>query len=315
MNEKEIIQRFFTRQHKGPSVVVGIGDDAAVITLESNLDLVVTTDTMVENVHFTKETRPYDLGYKLMAVNLSDLAAMGAQPKWATLDLTLVEVNEKWLENFAQGLFDCADKFGVTLIGGDLTRGSQINTSIQLIGTVPKNTMLTRTGAQANDLVFVTGILGLAADAVKKLYRHEHDHSCLSKAQYMALYYPSPRINLGAELREIATSAIDISDGLLHELEILCQMNHLGAKITEENIPVAEQVDLNLAMTGGEDYELLFTANPNDQSTVMQLAKQHNCQISQIGALHKNGQDIELLRNGETIPLQKYSGFDHFERR
>ena len=311
MNEKDIIERFFLRQHSEPSLVLGIGDDAAVIAPDAGFELVVTTDTMVEDIHFTKETKPEALGYKLMAVNLSDLAAMGAQPKWATLNLTLVEVDERWLQQFAAGLFACADKFAVTLVGGDLTRGGQINASIQLIGIVANNTALTRAGAQINDLVFVTGRLGLAASAIQKLYQHDHDHSCLTAAQYKALYNPIPRVELGDDLREIASSAIDISDGLLHELKILCDQSHLGAKIVEENIPVATGADLDLAMIGGEDYELLFTASPNKESAIKRQAIKHHCQITQLGSLQdQNG--IEWLRHGNAIPLPKKTGFDHF---
>jgi len=311
LNETEIIQRFFTRRSNDQSIIVGIGDDGAVVQPPANQELVITTDTIVEGSHFTKQTKPYDIGFKLMAVNLSDLAAMGAKPKWATLNLTLKTVNENWLEKFSHGVFDCAEKFQVVVIGGDLTKGAQVNASAQLIGTVPRNRTLTRSGAQAGDLIFITGSVGLAAYALQKLEQHGYDHACLSQDQHESLYRPIPRIELGIGLRGLATTAIDISDGLLHELGIICTRNKVGANVIVQHIPIAKGVDLRMALTGGDDYELLFTASSSDGPKIYEIAKIHNCKVTQIGTL--NGKEkIELYYHNKLMPLPDSLGFDHF---
>lgn len=312
MNEKEIIRHFFTRQLNDQAVQVGIGDDGAVVSPPANHELVITTDAMVQDTHFTKETSPYDLGYKLLAVNLSDVAAMGAEPKWATLNITLPTIDTAWLQQFSQGLFDCADKFQVALIGGDLSKGEQTHVAIQLIGIVPTGQALTRAGAHVGDSVFVTGSIGAAAHAIGELYLHNHDQSCLSATQYQALYRPVPRVEIGIGLRKLASCAIDISDGLLHELQILCTANAVGVSLMLEKVPVANKVDVEVALTGGEDYELLFSAKTDHLDAIKQLALTHECDITNIGEVTA-GNTIEMLQNGNVLPPLQCSGFDHFQ--
>ena len=312
MNEKEIIRRFFTRQLNDQAVQVGIGDDGAVVSPPENHELVITTDAMVQDSHFTKETSPYDLGYKLLAVNLSDVAAMGAEPKWATLNITLPTIDMTWLQQFSQGLFECADQYQVALIGGDLCKGTQTHVAIQLIGIVPTGQALTRAGAQVGESVFVTGSIGTAAHAIGELYLHDHDQSCLSATQYQALYRPVPRVEIGIGLRKLASCAIDISDGLLHELQILCTASAVGVSLLLENIPVANNVDVEVALTGGEDYELLFTTKSDHIGAINQLALIHGCDIANIGAITA-GDSIEMLQDGRVLPPLQFSGFDHFQ--
>ncbi len=311
MNESEIIQRYFIHSPHDQSVSVGIGDDAAVVVPPAGEELVITTDSMVEGTHFLRNTNPYFIGYKLMAINLSDLAAMGAKPMWATLNLTLCEINEDWLDQFSQGFFNCANKFEVTLIGGNLAKGGQTNATVQLTGSIPKGSALKRTGAASNDLLFVTGQIGLAAFSLQRLSCNQYDHDCLSSEQIDALYCPVPRIEFGIALREIASSVIDISDGLLHELQEICNANQLGSQVISERIPLATGVDLNTALTGGDDYELLFTANKKNSDKIHQLARQYNVQVTQIGEMNSR-KEIELFRSGERIPVPLNTGFDHF---
>lgn len=311
MNETEIIQRFFSRRTDDRSIVLGIGDDGAVVSTPTDHELVITTDTMVEDIHFTIKSPPADLGYKLMACNLSDLAAMGATPKWATLNLTLAKIDEDWLQEFSQGLFDCADQFDVSLIGGDLTKGRQINAAIQLVGMAPTGTALTRKGAGEGDLIFVTGTIGLAAQATELLYQCNHDHSCLSLEQRKALYRFTPKVEIGTALRKIATSAIDISDGLLHEVNIICNTNQVGATLIVEDMPITNDIDTHLALNGGEDYELLFTTKPDREQFIQEIAKQADCPITRIGVITSTGK-IELRDHGEKLALPKSLGFDHF---
>lgn len=317
MNESELIKRYFLRENKDECIKLGIGDDAAVIQPPANEQLVVTTDTMVEGSHFTAQSKPYDIATKLMAVNLSDIAAMGATPKWATLTVTLSVIDELWLHSFSDGLFSYLDRYQVSLVGGDVTKGEQTNVAIQLIGIVPTQKELRRSGAVLNDDIYVTGEIGCAAQAVRILYEnnqnpsHLHENSILSAEQKNALYAPEPRIEVGRALRDIATSAIDISDGLLHELNILCEQSLLGAALTLDQLPIAKNCEMNLALTGGDDYELLFTANKEARDTINTIAQQHNCTITRIGTMNLTTK-IELFYENKLFAMPKKLGFDHF---
>lgn len=312
LNEQEIIQRYFTQPLKDPAITLGIGDDAAIIAPPAEHELVITTDTMVEGSHFTVEMPPVDLGYKLMAVNLSDMAAMGAEPKWATLNITLTTLDESWLQSFSEGLLDCAQMYKVALIGGDLTKGMQLNASVQLIGIVPNGTALTRNGAQVGDQIFVTGTIGAAATALQELQLHHYAHDCLTAELYQALYHPQPRIELGIALRSLANCAIDISDGLLHELKLLCNVGDVGARLQLDQLPCTELVDPHTGLIGGEDYELLFTAPANCSEKINNLIDQFDCPITEIGEIIA-GNAIEIRQQGRPVEVPKCSGFDHFE--
>ncbi len=314
LNEQEIIQRFFIQPLDDPAVTLGIGDDAAIIAPPANHELVITTDAMVEGSHFTAETPPMDLGYKVMAVNLSDLAAMGAEPKWATLNITLTSLDESWLQAFSQGFLQCAKKYKVALIGGDLTKGTQVNVSVQLTGIVPTGAALTRGGARAEDKIFVTGTIGAAAKALQVLKVHHYAHEQLSAELHQALYRPQPRIELGMALRSLANCAIDISDGLLHELKLLCDASHVGARLQLDQLPCAELADPQTGLTGGEDYELLFTAPADRCEKIQQLSDELDCRISAIGEI-VTGNAVEIRQQNRPVAAPEYSGFDHFEKR
>jgi thiamine-monophosphate kinase len=319
MNEAELIKRYFFRENKDPHIELSIGDDAAIIRPPVNQRLVITTDSMVQGSHFTAQTKPYDIATKLMAVNLSDIAAMGATAKWATLTLTIHTVDEDWLQAFSNGLFEYLDRYQVALIGGDITKGNEINVAIQLIGLVPANKELRRTGANIDDDIYVTGTIGSAAYALQRLLANNHDDASIPEAlqltakQKNALYAPEPRLDLGVALRDIATSAIDISDGLLHELAILCEHSSLGAHLNLDKLPIEHACDITLALTGGDDYELLFTAPRKHQNKIASIAHDLNCAITCIGTMNKTTH-IDMSLHGREFALPKHLGFDHFNQ-
>jgi thiamine-monophosphate kinase len=311
LNEKDIIQKFFTKKLNDQSIIEGIGDDAAIIRPEIGSELVITTDTMVEGRHFSKNAPAYGVGYKLMASNLSDIAAMGATPRWATLNITLNTLSQSWLTQFSHGLMECAQAHSVSLVGGDTTRGDCLNLSIQLIGEVPINKAMLRSHAQVNDKIFVTGVIGNAAHALNLLKQQNFSHNNLSEAHYDALYKPQSRIGFAIELRELANAAIDISDGLLNELEIICNASHVGATLQLDNVPYNHQIDIQQAITAGEDYELLFTIPDQLIKQVDLLSAKHNCPISSVGQV-TNTKLIEIYQDNQTVTYPQYSGYDHF---
>lgn len=268
-SEFDLIERYFRRRSRSRAdVVLGIGDDAAILRPAPDCDLVITTDTLVAGVHFDPETSAFDLGYKSLAVNLSDLAAMGAEPLWATLALTLPEPDERWLDGYAGGFETLADRFDVVLVGGDTTRGP-LTITIAAYGRVPKGRGLRRDGAQVGDLIGVTGTLGDAALGLDLLRSPRaiaagHRQYCLER-----LHRPSPRVTEGLCLRDLASSAIDLSDGLAGDLPHVLGASGVGATLDLACLPVspalaclAEEQRLAFALCGGDDYELCFTLAP-----------------------------------------------------
>ena len=312
MNEKELIDRYFKKVHAGEGVCIGVGDDAAVLNITEGHQLVVSTDCMVEGRHFLTTAPPYYIGYKLMAVNLSDMAAMGALPKWVTLNLTLPLVDEIWLKELSNGFLECAEQFNVLLIGGDLTSGAERNISAQIIGEVPNNSAITRSNAHVDDLIFVTGQIGIAGNALQCLLDNNGNHDVLNEAQVKALYQPVSRVALGIDLRKFASSAIDISDGLLHEVELLCQESNVGAEINLESLPVESKIDSMKALVAGDDYELVFTAHEKFKLEIEKLSNLHSCSIAEIGKMNENTGSVQLLNHGEKIAKPNITGFDHF---
>ena len=268
MNEFELIEKFFYQQaiHRS-DVVLGIGDDCAIVQVPAEQQLVITTDTLVAGVHFFENTEPFDLGFKSLAVNLSDLAAMGATPAWITLALTLPALNEAWLQAFSKGFFQLAKQYNVQLIGGDLTRGP-LTITVQAHGLVPHDQALCRSHAQPGDLIYVTNTVGDAALGLLFLQQKIH----LDKAQQAAvlnrLHRPEPRIDIGKKLRGHAHAVIDISDGLAADLGHILEKSHVGATIYVDQLPVSSVLReattpdqaISLALNGGDDYELCFTA-------------------------------------------------------
>lgn len=267
MNEFQIIQDFFNQQkmHRD-DVTLGIGDDAAIVSIPADHQLVITTDTLVENVHFLANTAPFDIGYKSLAVNLSDLAAMGATPTWITLALTLPQKDPHWLSEFSRGLMTLAAQYNIELIGGDLTRGP-LTITIQAHGVVPNHQALRRDQAKPGDLIYITHTLGNAALALELMQQNKIIPESLSTC----LNRPEPRITIGKKLLTIAHAAIDISDGLAADLSHILAQSQVGAEINIEQLPISKQLleitspehALTLALTGGDDYELCFTIPPD----------------------------------------------------
>ena len=314
MSEFNLIQQYFTRPT--PQADLGVGDDAALVRITEGNQLVVSTDMSVTGTHFFADTAPYNIGWKALAVNVSDMAAMGANPKWATLAISLPEVNQAWLAEFSRGFFACADAFNVDLIGGDTTRGP-LNISVTILGEVPTGKALKRSGAQLGDDIWVSGQLGSAALGLAHLrekvqLKNELD-ICLK-----ALNTPSPRNALGLALRGIATSCIDISDGLLADLGHILKASNLGAMIDLEKIPCIELLKNNLdysqfqelILAGGDDYELCFTAPKSKREDINNLSKQLNLLISFIGKTRIDTRLQADYKNNPIILLKQ--GFDHF---
>jgi len=293
MDEFRLIDRYFRRDSKSSEVVVGIGDDGAVVKAVTNEQTVLVTDTLVAGVHFPERTASQDLGYKLLAVNLSDLAAMGATPSWFLLNLVVPDADESWLQGFSTGLFSLAEEYSVELIGGDTARGS-LCVSATVGGHVRSGTALRRNGAQAGDQLWISGTLGDAAiglDLVSGVLRA----SSVDRDYLVGrLNRPNPRIELGLSLGAVATSAIDISDGLLADLgHILKESGMLGAIVDVSCLPLSSQaigvcgepLARRKALTGGDDYEICFTANPAQRSQIEQLRDNCNVKLTCIGSI------------------------------
>jgi thiamine-monophosphate kinase len=314
-SEFDLIARHFTRP--AANAVLGVGDDCALVDITNGMDLAVSMDTLVSGTHFFPDVDPENLGHKALAVNLSDMAAMGAMPYWAMLALTLPSVDHDWLAAFAKGFFDLAAEYNVSLIGGDTTRGP-LTLTVTIMGEVPAGAALRRNGAKAGNDIWVSGNIGDAALAVA----HRHGKIVLAEADYheavMRLYEPTPRVKLGQALRGMATSAIDVSDGLLADLGHICRLSGVGATVDLGSIPVsaigakhfAEDAALTAIVAGGDDYELCFTAPANARESIAELTDMLGIPLTRIGQV-KRGKGVSLLNNGKPVKIDG-RGFDHF---
>jgi thiamine-monophosphate kinase len=293
VDEFQLINRFFRRSTLFDNVKVGIGDDGAVLKTRSDQDLVVVTDTLVEDVHFFSDVSPADLGHKTLAVNLSDLAAMGAEPDWAMLNLVLPTADSRWLEELSNGFFSLADRYNVTLVGGDTSHGP-LNLTVTAGGWVPQGQALCRSGARRGDLIYVSGTVGDAALGLQLL---SGPGDCLSNREYRVierLRRPEPRVLLGKALRPWATAAIDLSDGLAADLaHVAVASGGLGAVIEEDCLPLsAEALELltreqliPIALGGGDDYELCFCVPPECRGEIARLGDQLRLPLTMIGKI------------------------------
>ncbi len=317
MTESELIEQYFlSKQVPDNSIVLGIGDDAAVINIPADKQLVVSTDTLVSNIHFHPTDKAEDIGYKTLAVNLSDMAAMGAEPKWVSMSLTLPEINQNWLKAFSEGFFELANEHSLTLIGGDLCRGS-LSVSIHIQGLVSKNKYVTRSGARVGDNIYVTGTLGDAAAALKLMHGGESssDHQYLKNR----LLRPTARVEAGLQLAGFVKSMIDLSDGLIQDLSHIIRGSAVGAEIFVDQIPLSESIKklfayeeaLSLALNAGDDYELCFTAPEETGNFISKLFESLNCPVSKIGII-SDGNEIKLIKNGDPDFKLKSSGYQHF---
>lgn len=312
--EFELIREFFQRTPADPEVRLGVGDDAALVAVPAGQELVVSTDTLVGGRHFPEQTPPFDIGWKALAVNLSDLAAMGAQARWVTLALTLPASDEIFLREFAQGFFALADRENVTLIGGDTTRGP-LSLTVTALGTVPSGQALRRSGARLGDDIYVSGSIGDAGLGLR-LELEQWQEELPAAAREFALHRlrrPEPRLALGRALRGIATACLDVSDGLAQDLGHLLAASAVGAELELQDLPRSAALaaidpafaDI-LALGSGDDYELLFTAPLVARGAVSALP----LPCTRIGRI-TSGQGLRLLRGGAPVELL-LAGFTHF---
>lgn len=318
MTEFELIQRFFAVQplHRD-DVIVGIGDDAAVLKVPSGHQLVVTTDTLVAGVHFLPDADPQALGYKALAVNLSDLAAMGAEPAWFLLSLTLPEADPTWLQAFSDGLHDLARQYRIQLVGGNTARGP-LAITITAHGFVPEGQALRRTGANIGDRIYVTGELGDAGLALRQRLGRLSLSSAESAAVMHRLDRPLPRIEPGLRLRGLASSVIDISDGLLADLGHILAMSQVGGRLELERIPVSpiyhahlKELGWDMALAHGDDYELCFTIPTQKVARLEQLAPGFGCRLTCIGDIVA-GSGLQVADTAGSLYRPSATGHDHF---
>lgn len=314
--EFDLIARHFTRAT--PGAVLGVGDDCALLAPTPGMQLAVSSDMLLEGRHFSPQDSPAGLGHKSLAVNLSDLAAMGATPRWATLAIALPEENDAWLTAFARGFFRMADQHSIELVGGDTTRGT-LTISITVMGEVPPGQALRRDGAQVGDDVWVSGVIGSAALALAyrqgRLFMEQIDAAKVLPA----LYLPTPRIELGLALRGLASSAIDISDGLLGDLGHILERSHVGATLEFSALPTLpvtqaylhEAVARDCVLAGGDDYELCFTAPASKRNAVLAAAASAGVTVTRIGHIHAEPGLTVNDANGQPLHVDK-TGYDHF---
>lgn len=312
--EFELIREFFVTDTGDASVHLGIGDDAALLAVPEGHELVVTTDTLVAGRHFPDDAAAFDIGWKSLAVNLSDLAAMGAEARWVTLALTLPASDDAFLREFSRGFFALAKQEKVSLVGGDTTRGP-LSITVTAMGIVPVGQALRRSGARAGDDLYVSGYMGDAALGLRLALQQWHD-DLAPDAQDLALarlHRPQPRLALGLALRGLATSCLDVSDGLAQDLGHVLAASQVGAELQLECLPRSAALaaidpafaDI-LALTGGDDYELLFTAAPSAAARIAALP----LACTRIGAITA-APGLRFTRDGRLLDMP-VTGFNHF---
>lgn len=314
-SEFDLIRRFFSEATAArDDVTLGIGDDCALVRVPVGRELAVSMDTLVEGRHFLAETDPEGLGHKALAVNLSDLAAMGAQPAWVTLSLTLPTADTTWLAAFMRGFSALAGTFNVQLIGGDTTRGP-LAITVQAHGFVEPDKALRRSGGRPGDRLLVSGTLGDAALALAGL---KQNPTMFDEALLSRLERPTPRVGLGRLLVGHATAAIDISDGLIGDLRHICEASDVGAHVNLEQLPLSDAVreacdngDWRYPLAGGDDYELLFSVAERDADAVLADCRNAGHAVQEIGRL-VDEQGIVLVYPDGHKSLEAPDGFDHF---
>jgi thiamine-monophosphate kinase len=321
MGEFDLITRYFTRAPR--HAVLGVGDDCALLQPQPGMQWAISSDMLVDGRHFLSTTSPARLGHKALAVNLSDLAACGAKPVAFTLALALPQMDEAWLQGFSQGLWALADEHGCELVGGDTTQGP-LNICITVFGEVPPGDALLRQHAQAGDDVYVSGTVGdarLALEVFRGTWRLEAEHF---EAARMRMEQPTPRVALGQALRGVANAAIDISDGLVGDLGHILQRSKVGAVLTTDwvadsaaissamqTLPLSRRLDYALA--GGDDYELLFTAAPDQADAVQEAANDCGVPVTCIGRIMPTP-GLQVMDAQGVAMSRRFASFDHFAR-
>ncbi|MCF7529790.1 thiamine-phosphate kinase [Neisseria lisongii] len=320
MTEFDFIRRYLKQQNDA-DVVLGIGDDAAIVRPRSGFDLCFSSDMLLKNVHFFADVSPEDLAWKVLAVNISDMAAMGAVPRWALLSAGLPELEADWLQRFCDSLFALAQRFGVTLIGGDTTRGDLVF-NVTIAGELPQGQGLQRHAAQAGDDIWVSGRIGLAAAALQcRLKKCELPPAVFAVCE-QALLRPFPRVALGQAVLPFARAALDISDGLAQDLGHILQASGVGATVWLDALPTLPELKTLLpeaqwqacVLAGGDDYELVFTAPAEQRRAILEVAQRSNTPVSRIGIITETGR-LKIIRSADDdseIQLTN-TGFDHFD--
>ncbi len=329
--EFQLIQQFFQREqaeHPAPGVLLGIGDDCALLQVPAGQQLAVSVDTLVSGVHFPANAAPELIAERALCTNLSDLAAMGATPLWFTLALTLPNASEDWLRAFSRGLFACARTYGIALVGGDTTAGP-LSITLQVMGAVAPGRALRRDGANAGDFILVTHSLGDGAAALACLHQHKdlgihteinHEHSTYLQQRF---YRPQPRLAAAVQIAPYASAALDISDGLVADVQHICNASDLGALLYVEDVPLspalmafaaqspeAQQQVYRWALAGGDDYELCFTVPPTQMPDIAMLIAQGQLQASVIGEMTV-GAKVLCELHGQAYALAQ-TGYQHF---
>jgi thiamine-monophosphate kinase len=319
MGEFDLIETFFKRPAR--NATLGVGDDCALLPVRAGQQLAISSDMLVEGRHFLSTVNPRFLGHKALAVNLSDLAACGAEPKAFMLALALPEVNASWLSEFSKGIWDLADAHHCDLIGGDTTRGP-LNICITVLGEVPAHLALLRSGAKVGNDIYVSGHLGDARLALEVFRGHLTIPQNVFEQARLRMEMPTPRLALGQALRGIATAAADISDGLLGDLQHILKASHVGADIdtamvvstlgsrAQCNLPLATQQMLTLS--GGDDYELVFTAPEHARADIAALSVSTHTPITRIGKVN-GSQQLRLLDSEGHEIRNEFESFDHFK--
>jgi thiamine-monophosphate kinase len=323
VGEFELIARYFARPVR--RALLGGGDDCALLSLRPGFDIAISTDMLVSGRHFLADADPHALGYKTLAVNLSDLAAMGATPLCFTLAVALPGVDEPWLAAFSEGLYECANGFSCELVGGDTTRGP-LNLCVTVFGEVPVGMAIRRDGARTGDDIWVSGVLGSAALGLQSLLGQRVVDATERAGPLLALNHPVPRISLGCALRGIASAMIDVSDGLVQDLGHILVASNVGAHLDASLVPIgavlakqAREVQLDCALAGGDDYELCFTSPQALRSTIAGLAVDLDTPVTCIGQIESvAGLRVANAHGGATdsapVPIEvlRLRGYDHF---
>ncbi len=309
LNEHQIIKEYFSdvgsaylAEH---GIRVPVGDDAAVLAPPKGKESVISVDTSIEGVHFLKSMSASDIAYRSVSVALSDLAACGATPSWFTLALTLEDYDSVWLSGFKRGLEDISSELKIPLIGGDMTKGN-LSITVQVGGYVEKGKALTRKGAKVGDLIYLTGAIGEASSALEDIKKDNLVD--IKKSRYLR---PEIRFGVSNKLKGIATSAIDVSDGLFQDLNHICTASKVGANLYLEKVPTFLSKSLSLEeMNKGDDYEILFTSDKTNKEKIEEISKQEKVPIYEIGLIIK-GDEVQII-NQEGDSLKASSGFQHF---
>jgi len=303
-SEFELIKKYFDRPAR--SAALGVGDDAALLHPHAGMELAVSTDLLLEGRHFSAGADARKLGHKSLAVNLSDMAAMGAAPRWATLAIALPAADERWLKEFSLGFFALAERFGVELIGGDTTRGP-LCVCVTILGEVPAGLALFRAGARPGDDIWVSGELGGAALGLAKPE---------IPAAAKRLHEPEPRVDLGEHLRGLASAAIDVSDGFGQDLGHILERSGVGAVVRYEDLPKFPFTDLEMqracVLSGGDDYELVFTSPQGVRDAVIALSSELKLALTRVGSVQAGDAKLTVL-DAQGRPMKVGRGFDHFK--